>query len=84
MQVSKVYIEYASYDTAFSKREINVLALLDRKLAEPTADYPTCIVCMDRPTDVVLVPCGHQGGFIVVGQILPLVKLILVAMSILK
>ena len=30
VQVSKVYIEYASYDTAFSKREINVLALLDR------------------------------------------------------
>ena len=37
-----------------------MLTLLDKKLAQPQNEYTNCIVCMDQPIEVVLVPCGHQ------------------------
>ena len=28
---------------------------------QPQVRIPTCVVCMDNPPNVVLVPCGHQN-----------------------
>ena len=38
-----------------------VVSVLKRKIATPLNEGATCIVCLDRMPDVVLVPCGHQN-----------------------
>ena len=61
LQVSKSYIEFTSpVHLPLTKRDLRMLTLLDRKLAKPKNEHTNCIVCMDQPVEVVLVPCGHQ------------------------
>ena len=43
------------------RRREKIVALLKERVARPRNDTLTCIVCLDRKVDVVLVPCGHQN-----------------------
>ena len=38
-----------------------VEVLLKAKVTKPLNDDQTCIICLDRKPEVVLIPCGHQN-----------------------
>lgn len=40
---------------------LKVAAMLMDKVAKPLNGNQTCIICLDRKPDVVLIPCGHQN-----------------------
>ena len=46
---------------ATQRKHHQVVALLEDKVRRPLYEDQTCLACMDRTPDVVLVPCGHQN-----------------------
>ena len=46
---------------AHDKWHTKVEMLLMEKITTPNDENQSCLVCLDRKADVVLIPCGHQN-----------------------
>ena len=51
--LKKIAHPHANYD--------GIVRIILEQLIKPQDENSTCIVCMDRRAEVVLVPCGHQN-----------------------